>query len=107
MSAAAGPLDDARAGGEEAAAGDGRGLHSWPPCSACDEEPTAGVGAAHGGCPPTTPLNFRGSPTLGPGMETSKRSDRDSALLVVAGLAALMWAVEIVDLAAGDLDSHG
>lgn len=34
-------------------------------------------------------------------------TDRDSGLLLVAAMAALMWLVEIVDLAAGDLDRFG
>ena len=36
-----------------------------------------------------------------------RRSDRDSGLLLVGAMAALMWLVEIVDLAAGDLDRFG
>ena len=40
-------------------------------------------------------------------MGEQPRSDRNSALLVVAALAALMWAVEIVDVVAGDLDAYG
>ena len=35
------------------------------------------------------------------------RSDRESGLLLVGAMAALMWAVEVVDLAAGDLDANG
>jgi membrane associated rhomboid family serine protease len=37
----------------------------------------------------------------------SSRSTRLNGLLLVAATAALMWAVEIVDLVAGDLDAHG
>ena len=40
----------------------------------------------------------------------ARRSDpaeRASGLLLVAGMAALMWIVEIVDLGAGDLDANG
>lgn len=36
-----------------------------------------------------------------------RHSDRFNAVLLVLGLVGLMWAVEIVDLVAGDLDSHG
>ena len=36
-----------------------------------------------------------------------RRSDRDSGLLLVGAMAALMWLVEIVDVAAGDLDRFG
>ena len=35
------------------------------------------------------------------------RSDRDSGLLLVAAMAAVMWLVELVDVAAGDLDRFG
>lgn len=35
------------------------------------------------------------------------RDEQVRGLMLVAGLAALMWAVEIVDLVAGDLDSAG
>jgi len=35
------------------------------------------------------------------------RDERIRGVMLVAGLAALMWAVEIVDLVAGDLDSAG
>jgi membrane associated rhomboid family serine protease len=37
----------------------------------------------------------------------AERDERVSGLLLVAGMAALMWVVEIIDLAAGDLDRHG
>jgi membrane associated rhomboid family serine protease len=36
-----------------------------------------------------------------------RRSERERGLLLVGALAALMWAVEVIDVAAGDLDSHG
>jgi len=36
-----------------------------------------------------------------------RRSERERGLLLVGGMAALMWAVEVVDLAAGDLDANG
>ena len=36
-----------------------------------------------------------------------RASDRSGGLVLVAGMAALMWAVEIVDAAAFDLDRHG
>ena len=35
------------------------------------------------------------------------RSDRERGLILVGVLAAVMWAVEVVDLAAGDLDANG
>ena len=35
------------------------------------------------------------------------RSERERGLLLVAAMAAVMWVVEIVDLAAGDLDANG
>ena len=35
------------------------------------------------------------------------RSDRERGLLLVGAMSALMWAVEVVDLAAGDLDANG
>jgi membrane associated rhomboid family serine protease len=35
------------------------------------------------------------------------RRSRDEGLLLVAGLAVVMWVVEIVDVVAFDLDSHG
>jgi membrane associated rhomboid family serine protease len=35
------------------------------------------------------------------------RSDRERGLLLVGGLAALMWVVEVIDLVAGDLDANG
>lgn len=50
------------------------------------------------------------SPGYGRPMTTDlepRRGDRDSALLLVGAMAALMWLVEIVDLAAGDLDRFG
>src|SRR5215213_7599533 len=38
----------------------------------------------------------------------SRSADRQSALLLVFGMAALMWAVEIVDqIVGGDLDAYG
>ena len=40
------------------------------------------------------------------GSGTSSRPGHDGLALVAAG-AGMMWAVEIVDLVAGDLDSHG
>ena len=36
-----------------------------------------------------------------------RRTDRDRGLLLVAAMAAVMWLVEVVDLAAGDLDRFG
>lgn len=36
-----------------------------------------------------------------------RRSERERGLMLVGGMAALMWAVEVVDLAAGDLDANG
>jgi membrane associated rhomboid family serine protease len=36
-----------------------------------------------------------------------RRDDRVRGLMVVAAMAAVMWAVEIVDVVAGDLDSAG
>lgn len=35
------------------------------------------------------------------------RSERERGLLLVGVLAAVMWAVEVIDLAAGDLDAYG
>ncbi|HEV2813230.1 MAG TPA: rhomboid family intramembrane serine protease [Solirubrobacteraceae bacterium] len=35
------------------------------------------------------------------------RSTRNDGLVLLAGMAAVMWAVEIVDVIAFDLDSHG
>jgi membrane associated rhomboid family serine protease len=37
----------------------------------------------------------------------TQRDERLSGALLVAGMAALMWLVEVVDLVAGDLDRHG
>ena len=39
--------------------------------------------------------------------EKRERSSRDSGLLVLAGMAAVMWVVEIADQVAFDLDRHG
>ncbi len=36
-----------------------------------------------------------------------RRSERERGLVLVGGMAALMWAVEVVDLAAGNLDANG
>ena len=36
-----------------------------------------------------------------------ERDERERGLLLVAAMAALMWAVEIVDAIGGDLDRHG
>ena len=38
---------------------------------------------------------------------TAKPDARTSGLLLVAGMAALMWVVEVVDLFAGELDANG
>jgi membrane associated rhomboid family serine protease len=38
---------------------------------------------------------------------TRERSSRDRGLLLLAGMAALMWVVEIADAVAFDLDRHG
>jgi membrane associated rhomboid family serine protease len=38
---------------------------------------------------------------------TAPRSTRDSAVLLLGGLAAVMWVVEIADSIAFDLDRHG
>ena len=50
------------------------------------------------------------SPYLSPMADSEpgrRRSDRERGLLFVGGMAALMWAVEVVDLVAGDLDANG
>jgi membrane associated rhomboid family serine protease len=43
---------------------------------------------------------------VGTDLEPRNR-DRDSGVILVAAMAAVMWLVEIVDLAAGDLDRFG
>ncbi len=40
-------------------------------------------------------------------VQASAEDDRSRALALVVGMATLMWAVEVVDLVAGDLDSAG
>jgi membrane associated rhomboid family serine protease len=42
-----------------------------------------------------------------PGSPPAARPDRARGLVLVAGMAVLMWAVEVVDLVAGDLDAAG
>jgi membrane associated rhomboid family serine protease len=42
-----------------------------------------------------------------PAQRPPEQPDRARGLVLVAGMAALMWAVEVVDLVAGDLDSAG
>lgn len=42
-----------------------------------------------------------------PSNEPDRRDERASALTLLGGMAALMWAVEIADSIAFDLDSHG
>src|ERR671933_2152952 len=38
----------------------------------------------------------------------SRRGDRESGLLLVAAMSALMWVVEVIDqIAGGDLDRYG
>ena len=39
--------------------------------------------------------------------EVERRGDRESGLLLVAGMAALMWAVEVVGYVEGDLAANG
>ena len=36
-----------------------------------------------------------------------RRGDRESGLLLVAGMAALMWVVEVADVIGGDFDANG
>jgi membrane associated rhomboid family serine protease len=46
-------------------------------------------------------------PSTGPARET-KRSDREAGLLLVAGMAAVMWVLEVIDHVANtNLDSNG
>jgi membrane associated rhomboid family serine protease len=42
-----------------------------------------------------------------PAQRPPEQPDRARGLVLVAGMAALMWAVEVVDQVAGDLDSAG
>jgi membrane associated rhomboid family serine protease len=42
-----------------------------------------------------------------PGAVTRSRDDRTRGVVAVAAMVALMWAVEVVDLVAGDLDAAG
>lgn len=40
--------------------------------------------------------------------EVTRRSDRESGLLLVAGMSALMWVLEVIDqILGGDLDRYG
>ena len=49
-------------------------------------------------------MNLPSAPTT----ETTKRSDREMGLLLVGGMAALMWVLEMIDqVFGGDLDSNG
>jgi len=47
------------------------------------------------------------TPAIRPPAEARPRDDRSRALALVIVLAVVMWAVEVVDLLAGDLDSAG
>jgi membrane associated rhomboid family serine protease len=47
------------------------------------------------------------TPAIRPTADARPRDDRSRALALVVVLAVVMWAVEVVDLLAGDLDSAG